>query len=87
MRSVSTGTFFTSKPSKVSTVTAELIFDAPDVGTVEAVSERAIYRRLLRQYLYFCSSKTNELKPSASVPSIAAVCVSICTFVPVKQDN
>ena len=42
---------FTSKASKVSTVTAELIFDAPDVGAVEAVGERAVYRRLLRQYL------------------------------------
>ena len=59
---------FTSKASKVSTVTAELIFDAPDVGTVEAVGERAVYRRLVRQYLYFCTSKTSKSRRPLLAP-------------------
>jgi hypothetical protein len=94
VRSVSTGTFFTSKASKLSTVTAELIFDAPDVGAVEAVGERAVYCRRLRQYMYFFTNKTSKLrcpmlaplKSSASDPSPSPP-VRFCTFVLVKQVN
>ncbi len=85
MRSVSNGTFLTNKASKVSTVTAELIFDAPDVGAVEAVGERAVYRRLLRQYLYFCTSKTSKsrrplLAPLKSSASDQSPNPSSCQF-------
>ena len=42
-----------------------------------------------RQYLYFCTSKASKLSTSGedgdNSPGIE--CISICTFVPVKQVN
>jgi hypothetical protein len=48
--------------------------------------------RLLRQYLYFCTSKASKASGSRrlQIRSSAAqrvFCVSICTFAPLKQVN
>jgi len=67
------------------------------------LSEHVLRTRRMRQYLYFCTSKASKLagtcmaaRPSSFLHISASTCccgnarvfcVSICTFVPVKQVN
>ncbi len=65
--------FCTSKASKVGTPEAEVLERS------QAAVHSLQSLQLLRQYSYFCTSKASKLS--------TCICVSIRTFVPVKQVN
>ncbi len=51
------------------------------VRSVRAITSFSSCRRLLRQYLYFCTSKARKLSTECVLAAAGAFCVSTCTFV------